>query len=130
MQIAVVDDSPTNLAVLKSIAAKMNDGDAIGFAKSPEAANYLKTNQAMLIVVDYSMPHLNGVDFVRGLRREGVNRDTPIIMVTHSIDDDIRVEAVEAGVTDFLRKPVDAISFKAILQQHLDERKGVCTAQR
>ena len=119
MPIVIVDDSATNLAVLKSLSAKCYNGTAKGFMDSEAAAAFLAANAVDLIVVDYSMPGLNGVDFIRVVRSSPLHRTTPIVMVTHSSDQAVRVEALEAGATEFLNKPVDAIEFKARIKNLL-----------
>jgi putative two-component system response regulator len=122
MPIVIVDDSPTNLAVLRSLSAKVHSGEAKAFADARVAADYLKENVAVLIVVDFSMPRLNGVDFIREIREGSVNRSTPIVMVTSSTERAVRAAALEAGVTDFLNKPVDAIEFKERIKYLLDRQ--------
>jgi putative two-component system response regulator len=119
MAIVIVDDSPTNLAVLKSLSANVYKGEAKAFTNARSAANHLAGNAADLIVVDYSMPDLNGVDFIIEVRAHPHHRTTPIVMVTHSADLTVRARALEAGATDFLNKPVDAIEYKARLKDLL-----------
>jgi two-component system, response regulator RpfG len=120
--IVIVDDSPTNLAVLKSLSAKVHNGEAKSFADSRVAAEFLKETPAELIVVDYSMPRLNGVDFIREVRASAANAETPIVMVTQSSDEAVRTAALAAGATDFLNKPVNAIEFKERIKYLLELR--------
>ena len=119
MAIVIVDDSPTNLAVLKSLAANVYKGEAKSFTNARAAAEYLAVNAADLIVVDYSMPDINGIDFIREVRARAQHQTTPIVMVTHSADHAVRKEALAAGATDFLNKPVEAIEYKARIKQLL-----------
>lgn len=119
MAIVIVDDSTTNLIVLKSLSAKIYKDETKAFTDSNEAASYLLENPADLVVVDYSMPGLNGVDFIKAVRASPLHQATPIIMVTNSSDMSVRVQAMKAGATDFLNKPVEAIEFKARVTQHL-----------
>jgi putative two-component system response regulator len=126
MAIVIVDDSATNLAVLKSLSARIYQGEAKAFIDSELAAAYLADHEADLIVVDYSMPGLNGVDFIRKVRSGPLHRATPIVMVTHSSDQSVRLQAMQAGATDFLNKPVEAIEFKTRVANLLIEgaRRG------
>jgi CheY-like chemotaxis protein len=119
MAIVIVDDSPTNLAVLKSLSSSVYQGEAKAFLSARAAADYLAANAADLIVVDYSMPDLNGIDFIREVRASPRHQTTPIVMVTHSADHSVRLQALEAGATDFLNKPVEAIAYKARLRELL-----------
>lgn len=112
MAIVIVDDSPTNLVVLKSLSSRIHEGGAMAFVEPEAAASYLEQTAADLVVVDYEMPGLNGVEFIRRVRASVPNKATPIVMVTHSSDRSVRVRAIEAGATAFLNKPVDALEFK------------------
>jgi DNA-binding response OmpR family regulator len=123
MAIVIVDDSPTNLAVLRSLSANVYKGEAKAFTNARTAADHLAGNAADLIVVDYSMPDLNGVDFIHEVRAHAHHKTTPIVMVTHSADLAVRARALEAGATDFLNKPVDAIEYKARIKHLLSRHE-------
>lgn len=122
MAIVIVDDSPTNLAVLKSLAANVYDGETKAFTSPRAAAEYLAENTADLIIVDFSMPDLNGIEFIHKLRARPEHKSTPIVMVTHFSDLVVRQKALEAGATDFVNKPVEAIEFKSRIKQLLSKK--------
>jgi putative two-component system response regulator len=64
-----------------------------------------------LLIVDYMMPKLNGVDLVRQFRSR--HPDTPALMVTANDEKSLRHDALQIGVTDFLNKPLDKVEFLA-----------------
>jgi putative two-component system response regulator len=113
MSIVIVDDSATNLIVLKCLSAAAGKPNAITFTGGMEALNALSGMRCELVIVDYSMPDLDGIEFITHLRRDPLHIDTPVIMVTHSAERDVRLRALDAGATDFLSKPVDPAEFKA-----------------
>jgi putative two-component system response regulator len=119
MAIVIVDDSPTNLAVLKSLSANIYKGEVKAFTNARAAVQHLADHSVDLIVVDYSMPDLNGIDFIREIRANPRHLSTPLVMVTQSSDLLVRTRAIEAGATDFLNKPVDAIEFKVRIKHLL-----------
>lgn len=129
MAIVIVDDSTTNLIVLKSLSAKIYKGETKPFTDARDAVAWLETNRAELIVVDYSMPGMNGVEFIAAVRASAINGITPIIMVTNSSDQSVRLQAMKAGATDFLNKPVEAIEFKARVMEHLLAHDAALKAQ-
>jgi len=111
MKIVVVDDSPTNLIVLRSLTAKIVDSSCLGFTDSEQAIEHLMSNDADVIVVDYSMPKITGVELTKRMRATPRHAQTPIIMVTSSTEMAVRRRAIEVGVTAFLNKPVNAAEF-------------------
>jgi two-component system response regulator RpfG len=65
-------------------------------------------NVADLVLVDYMMPDMDGIEFVKRLRSLPGYEHVPIVMVTVHDDRKVRYAALDAGITDFLTKPVDA----------------------
>src|SRR5712675_2567837 len=61
-----------------------------------------------LVLVDYMMPDMDGIEFVKRLRAIPGYEHVPIVMVTVHDDRKVRYAALDAGITDFLTKPVDA----------------------
>jgi two-component system response regulator RpfG len=60
------------------------------------------------VLVDYMMPEMDGVEFVKRLRGIPGYEHVPIVMVTVHDDRKVRYAALDAGITDFLTKPIDA----------------------
>ena len=60
-----------------------------------------------LVLVDYKMPEMNGIEFIRLFRTHLACVHVPVIMVTSDVDPIVRLEALEAGVTEFMVKPVN-----------------------
>jgi two-component system response regulator RpfG len=65
-------------------------------------------NVSDLVLVDYMMPDMDGIEFVKRLRALPGYEHVPIVMVTVHEDRKVRYAALDAGITDFLTKPVDA----------------------
>ncbi len=119
MSIVVVDDSMTNLVVLKHMAKGNSSLPVQTFTKPEMAVDYLSKNEADLIIVDCEMPGMNGIDFISTMRKLAHHIDTPIVMVTNHSESEIRRQALEAGATDFLSKPFDASEFKVRMRNLL-----------
>jgi CheY-like chemotaxis protein len=71
--------------------------------------------QFALVLVDHMMPGITGVEFTRALREMITYRSVPVVMVTADHSPELRRDAIEAGVTDFLTKPVEAIAFRHLI---------------
>lgn len=112
MTIVLIDDDATTLSIQKRYAKKFCGIEPMTFTDAERAATYLKSNKVDLIVVDYSMPKLNGIDLIRSMRQGTPNEATPIVMVTSSAFESLKGKAMLAGAQDFLTKPVSTEDFK------------------
>ena len=112
MVIVIVDDSPTNLVVLRHLAKSQGGHTVMAFTQPREAQKYLTDNKADLVVADCEMPDIDGISFITSIRAFAHHRMTPIMMVTSHTEASVRHEALAAGATEFINKPVDAGEFK------------------
>lgn len=109
-RILVVDDDQTTLAVTRAIVLAQgyeveSASDGIeGLAKLQLGID--------LVLCDLVMPGLDGFEVCRRIRRDPSAGDVPIIMVTSMAGRDDRLRAVDAGVSDFISKPIDAAEFR------------------
>ncbi|QKF80851.1 HD domain-containing phosphohydrolase [Halarcobacter ebronensis] len=111
MTIVSIDDNENNLYLIEAICSEMNLS-VISFSESLEALMYVLKNKVDLIITDYMMPTLNGLEFIKEYRNS--NKVVPIIMITAAGDDErIHKEAFELGANDFLNKPINSVVFQA-----------------
>jgi len=107
--VLIVDDQSTSRAILAQVVRGLDARLGVeGFARPVDAVLWATRSVADLILVDYMMPEMDGIEFVRRLRALPGYESVPIVMVTVSEDRRVRYEALDAGVTDFLTKPIDA----------------------
>jgi len=118
-QIVIVDDSTTTASILRSLSSKLDGVNSVAFTDAVEALDYLRENSANLVIVDYSMPSITGIEIAKRLRRSMRHLDTPIIMLTASKEPTVRTRALEVGVTAFLNKPVRPQEFKSCVLKHM-----------
>lgn len=110
LRFLVVDDHFL-LRQMVSTALKTHGVTAIDFASDGEDA-LSKTNQAQndhkpydILLLDWSMPKLNGYDLLRLLRGDKRHSKTAIVMLTAESEDKNIIKALEAGATAFITKP-------------------------
>jgi len=106
--ILIIDDQLTSRKILQQLVSTLEQNLVVeAFANPVEALGWTAIMAADLILVDYKMPEMNGIEFIRKFRANPAYAHIPVIMVTSIEDINVRYEALEAGATDFLMKPVD-----------------------
>ncbi len=89
--------------VIEDIAPELGVHD---FGDPLAALNWCETQPVDLLLLDYRMPEMDGLEFARRFRRLPKHRDIPVILITVVGDEPVRQAALEAGVIDFLVKPI------------------------
>lgn len=130
MRVVIVDDTPLNLTLMQALIGKVEGCTALPFQKPGEALDFCLREEADLLIVDYMMPELDGLEFIRRIRAADDRSDLPILMVTANHERQTRYDALQAGATDFLNKPIDRHEFQprvhnmlALRQAHLATRQ-------
>lgn len=109
-KVVIVDDESTGRTILEKVIQKIDDDLVVtGFDAAQKALEWLNENKADLIITDYRMPDINGVEFIRNVRGIPANESVPIVMITVVSEKSVRYEALEAGATAFLTRPIDHI---------------------
>jgi two-component system response regulator RpfG len=107
--VMVVDDQSTGRAILEQVVRGLDERIAVeSFARPIDAVVWATRHVADLVLVDYMMPDMDGIEFAQRLRALPGYEHVPIVMVTVHDDRKVRYAALDAGITDFLSKPVDA----------------------
>jgi two-component system response regulator RpfG len=106
--VMVVDDQSTGRAILEQVMRSLDGRTVVeGFARPVDAIVWAVRHVADLVLVDYMMPDMDGIEFAKRLRELPGYAHVPIVMVTVHDDRKVRYAALDAGITDFLTKPVD-----------------------
>jgi len=109
----VVDDSASAVAQMSALLRSISGCTPLGFTDPREALSHCLTHAIDLVVVDYEMPGMTGLQFIEAFRDDVDSASVPLVMVTSSADKDVRYSALQVGATDFLGKPIDAVEFVA-----------------
>ncbi|MEI8170458.1 MAG: HD domain-containing phosphohydrolase [Rhodoferax sp.] len=112
-QVLIVDDTEINLILFGALVRKLGTSESKTFLSSTEGLAWAQANDPDLIIVDYMMPVLDGIEFIRQLRETPGKESVPILMITANDQKQVRYQALEVGATDFLTKPVDKVEFLA-----------------
>ncbi len=82
----------------------------------------LKGNLPTLILCDYDVPRINGLEFVRNLRLSGAYKDISVIMVSGLIDPTLQRKCLEAGANGFIEKPFDPAQLVEAINEVLRQK--------
>lgn len=129
--VVIVDDQATDRHILERMIRNLADDLAVHtFGHAQEALAWLRENQPDLILVDYRMPDVDGLAFVKASNAIPACAGIPIIVITIVDDSDLRYRALEAGATDFLTKPLDLQECQARCRNLLTLRQQQVTIAR
>lgn len=124
MNVLVVDDQPSARAMLRRVVETL-EADLVvqEFGDPTQALRWSEENPTDLVLLDYRMPQMDGIEFAQRFRRPPANRDVPILLITVVGDDPVREAALEAGVHEFLQKPVRPKELRARCRNLLGLRR-------
>jgi two-component system chemotaxis response regulator CheY len=124
MRILIVDDSRIMRNIVKNTLKQLRypDDTFVEAADGQQAWTILESTEVDLVLLDWNMPNLNGLELVKKLRAHPQYETLPIIMITSESAKYNVIEAVKAGVSDYMVKPVDEDSLGAKLHRIL--RRG------
>ena len=120
MKALLVDDSPASLTQLKRLVEAASSLQCVAYSDPVEALAAAQDGAFDLAIVDYTMPGMDGIALTRSLRAIPAYASIPIIMVTASVSETVRIGALEAGATDFLPKSPDPTEIKVRLRNMIN----------
>ncbi|MDR2943358.1 MAG: response regulator [Treponema sp.] len=114
--IMIVDDSRIMRNTVKGVFSGVESSCNFVEAKDGEEAFALLDSQRVdLILLDWNMPRLSGIDFLKQIRAMDQYKELPIIMVTSEASKINVIEALKNGATDYITKPIKLDLFKSKL---------------
>jgi CheY-like chemotaxis protein len=121
--ILLVEDTIANRALVVKLL-KAAGHEVIEAADAATGILEAQTMRADLVLMDLSLPGMDGWEALRRLRADGRTRDLRIVALTAHAMAGTRDEALAAGFDGYLSKPIDAVSFAETVSRFLGERRG------
>ncbi len=103
MKALVVDDSMTIRRIVVKALSMVGIDDAVEAGDGAEALSLVAQQNFDIILLDWNMPNLSGIEALRAIRKAG--KTTPVIMVTTEAEKSRVIEAIKTGANDYLIKP-------------------------
>ncbi len=108
MPVLVVDDFATMRKIVRSCLAQLGLTNVTEADNGKHALEKLKEGDFKLIVSDWNMPEMMGIDLLRAVRSNDKLKTIPFVMVTAEAQKENVIEAVKAGVSNYIIKPFNA----------------------
>jgi two-component system, chemotaxis family, chemotaxis protein CheY len=105
MRFLIVDDSSTMRRIIINTLNKLGYKECHEAANGREAVDRLASIQVDMVITDWNMPEMSGVDFIRAVRSNETTKALPVLMVTTNAAEDDIVEALKAGANNYVVKP-------------------------
>ena len=105
MRFLVVDDSSTMRRIIINTLLKLGYQDVAEASNGREGLERLAAGSVDMIITDWNMPEMSGIDFIRTVRTNDQFASLPVLMVTTNAAKDDIVEALRAGVSNYVVKP-------------------------
>jgi two-component system chemotaxis response regulator CheY len=123
MKILIIDDSTVMRRIHHNILKENNfkDEELLEAEDGVQALKYSELDTIDLFLVDWNMPKLDGVEFVKKIRSMEKYSKTPIIMITSEAAKYNVIEAINAGVTNYIVKPIKGNILWKKISKYIDK---------
>ena len=112
MKILVVDDFPTMRRIIKNLLKQLGFQHMLEAEDGLNALNLMKEETFDFVVTDWNMPKMTGIELLRNIRSDDNFKVIPVLMVTAEADKENILEAIQAGVNNYIVKPFTADTLK------------------
>ena len=119
MRFLVVDDSSTMRRIIRNSLKAVGYDDTVEAENGEGALARLESENVDFVITDWNMPVMNGIELVSKMRGKPALKATPVLMVTTMAEKEQILEAMQAGVTNYVVKPFDAPTLKKKIEQIL-----------
>jgi two-component system chemotaxis response regulator CheY len=120
----VVDDTPIIRGIISGILEPLGLRNILQASNGVEAWSTMESNPVDVVVADWLMPGVNGLELLKKMREDERFAATPFIMITGVPDKQVVVEAMKLNVTDFMIKPIDGSVLKQKILKALSREAG------
>lgn len=121
IKVMVVDDQTSMRAMIRRSLQDLGFRDVRDKAKPTEALDAIRADRVHLIISDYNMPDMNGLEFLGAVRADPIIGKTVFIMLTGSADREIVQQAAALGVNNYVVKPFAPATLKEKIERVFGE---------
>jgi two-component system phosphate regulon response regulator PhoB len=123
LRVLVVEDDPDISAMLEYTLTN-TDCQVVAVSDCQSAVRELAGPVPNMVLLDWMLPDMSGIELLRRMRREPRLRETPVIMLTARGEETDRVRGLECGADDYVVKPFSIRELKARINTHLRKQRN------
>jgi two-component system chemotaxis response regulator CheY len=124
MRILVVDDFPTMRRIVKTLLRQLGYTNVIEAEDGQAGLAKLKNEKIDLVLLDWNMPKMTGLELLKAMRADDALQQIPVVMITAEGRREDVLEAVKAGVNNFVVKPFTAETLEEKLAKVLEKKSA------
>lgn len=117
MKILVVDDFATMRKIIKNVLKRISIDNVVEAGNGKHALSVLRSDDIDLIISDWIMPEMTGVEFLRACKEDETIKNIPFVMVTVEAQKDSVLEAIKSGVDNYIVKPFTPEKLKDVISK-------------
>ncbi len=122
LRILVVDDVPSARRIVVKLLQKLGFTQVTEASGGREALTLLEGGETNLVICDWQMPDMEGIELLSCMRKSERLAQTPFIMITSNVERENVVAALDAGASDYILKPFNFATLSAKVQSVLAKR--------
>jgi len=121
--ILIVDDSLPMRSVIKRTlkTAGYGSSEFLEAANGEEALDLMKNSWVDLVITDHNMPVMNGLEFIKNIKKDPLSKDIPVVMVSTEGNDSKIREFIDCGAAGYITKPFTAETIRDLIVTILGE---------
>jgi two-component system chemotaxis response regulator CheY len=125
LKVLVIDDFPTMRRIVKNLLKQLGYENIEEAEDGVQALAKLKAGGYGLVISDWNMPNMEGIDLLRNVRADENLKPIPFLMVTAEAEKEKVIEAIKAGVDNYIVKPFTAEVLKEKLEKIADKKPSL-----
>ncbi len=121
--ILIIDDSLPMRSVLKRTltAAGYGSSELIEAANGKEALELMKNNWIDIVLTDYNMPVMDGLEFIKTIKKDDLSKDIPVVVISTEGNESKIKEFMDCGAVGYITKPFTAEAIRDLIVNILGE---------
>jgi len=127
LKVLVVDDFPTMRRIVKNLLKQLGYENIDEAEDGSQALAKLKAGGYGLLITDWNMPVMEGIDLLKNVRADDALKELPVLMVTAEAEKDKVITAIKAGVDNYVVKPFTAEVLKEKLEKIAEKKPSLTT---